>query len=295
VGVSERREQLEKERLLLLREHYFWTHTPSDTVAKALELSTSDVLVNMDDSDAFQTFFTRYSSEPGLALASGKLSGQESWKVELEKASELVSEKMEVDGDRMRAHQNLPDIVYDADAATLVHPDDIVFLSQLEPVTTANVVAKCAVNSAKVPEHSLASHSYQEQIDDINARSSNMHNWMLRAQEQPLYGVVSDTSKLVSTKDWSTVRDELIRVRVMERIEELKEKGKWSFWQPRKHRAPPRGKAHWDYLLDEMAWMQADFAEERKLRVEMARLIASWVMDYHHAVDKSRYIVTARR
>ncbi|KAJ2896164.1 chromatin modification- protein VID21, partial [Coemansia aciculifera] len=81
----------------------------------------------------------------------------------------------------------------------------------------------------------------------------------------------------------------------MERIEELKEKGKWSFWQPRKHRAPPRGKAHWDYLLDEMAWMQADFAEERKLRVEMARLIASWVMDYHHAVDKSRYIVTARR
>ncbi|KAJ2632136.1 chromatin modification- protein VID21, partial [Coemansia sp. RSA 1694] len=202
---------------------------------------------------------------------------------------------MEVDSDRMRAHQSLPDIVYETDAATLVHPDDIVFLSQLGPVPTASVVAKCAVKSTEMPERSMACHSYQEQIDDINARSSNMHNWMLRAQEQPLYGVVSDTSKFVSTKDWDTVRDELIRVRVMERIEELKEKGKWSFWQPRKHRAPPRGKAHWDYLLDEMAWMQADFAEERKLRVEMARLIASWVMDYHHAVDKSRYVVAARR
>ncbi|KAJ2817002.1 hypothetical protein GGI24_005549, partial [Coemansia furcata] len=44
-----------------------------------------------------------------------------------------------------------------------------------------------------------------------------------------------------------------------------------------------------------MAWMHADFAEERKLRVEMARLLVSWVMDYHRAVDKSQYVVAARR
>ncbi|KAJ2742505.1 chromatin modification- protein VID21, partial [Coemansia pectinata] len=202
---------------------------------------------------------------------------------------------MEVDSEHIHMRQAQPDVVYEIDSAALVHPDDIIFLSQLGPVPTAEVVAKCAVKSAELPTHNMAGHSYQEQIDDINARSSNMHNWMLRAQEQPLYGVVSDTSKLVSTKDWDTVRDELIRVRVMERIEELKEKGKWSFWQPRKHRAPPRGKVHWDYLLEEMAWMHADFAEERKLRVEMARLLASWVMDYHHAVDKSHYVVAARR
>ncbi|KAJ2375949.1 chromatin modification- protein VID21, partial [Coemansia sp. RSA 2611] len=202
---------------------------------------------------------------------------------------------MEVDSEAMLARRDQPDVVYETDSAALIHPDDIVFLSQLEPVPVAEVLTKCAVKSAELPALSMACHSYQEQVDDINARSSNMHNWMLRAQEQSLYEVVSNTSKLVSTKDWDTVRDELIRVRVMERIEELKEKGKWSFWQPRKHRAPPRGKVHWDYLLEEMAWMHADFAEERKLRVEMARLIASWVMDYHHAIDKSHYVVAARR
>ncbi|KAJ2489772.1 chromatin modification- protein VID21 [Coemansia sp. RSA 2050] len=256
----------------------------------------------MGASEEFQQFLAHYASESAAALVSAKLSGQESWRTESSRASVLASEpssvssdQMEVDSETMFTRQAQPDVVYETDSGALIHPDDIVFLSQLEPVPIAEVLTKCAVKSAELPALSMACHSYQEQIDDINARSSNMHSWMLRAQEQPLYEVVSNTNKLVSTKDWDTVRDELIRVRVMERIEELKEKGKWSFWQPRKHRAPPRGKVHWDYLLEEMTWMHADFAEERKLRVEMARLIASWVMDYHHAIDKSHYVVAARR
>ncbi|KAJ2416343.1 chromatin modification- protein VID21 [Coemansia sp. RSA 2530] len=301
-GSSLRRTQLERERLQLLSEYYFWSHISSGKVAEALELSAPDVIANMGASEGFQQFLAHYTSEPVAALTSAKQSGQESWREESARASELASEpssdssdRMEVDSEAMLARRDQPDVVYETDSAALIHPDDIVFLSQLEPVPVGEVLTKCAVKSAELPALSMACHSYQEQVDDINARSSNMHNWMLRAQEQSLYEVVSNTSKLVSTKDWDTVRDELIRVRVMERIEELKEKGKWSFWQPRKHRAPPRGKVHWDYLLEEMAWMHADFAEERKLRVEMARLIASWVMDYHHAIDKSHYVVAARR
>ncbi|KAJ2275665.1 chromatin modification- protein VID21 [Coemansia sp. RSA 371] len=181
------------------------------------------------------------------------------------------------------------------DTDHLTHPDDIVFQSQLDPVSVAQVLSKLSVHDAEVLENPMVYYSYQDQIEDLNSKSANMYNWMLHAQEQPLYKVIGDSSKLLETRDWDTVRDELIRVRVMERIEELKEQGKWSFWQPRRHRAPPRSKAHWDHVLAEMAWMHTDFAEERKLKVATARMLASWVMDYHQAIDKSRYTVNGKR
>ncbi|KAJ2478751.1 chromatin modification- protein VID21, partial [Coemansia sp. RSA 2320] len=299
---SQRRNRLEQEQLLLLREYYFWSHASNSEIAKALDRSATNVFVNMEDSDTFRIFLQQYSNRPTFALNAVKLTGQEYWAADFAKASErslesprTSSEQMDIDGAGVGLRQAQGESVYDTDTTKLVHPDDIVFLSQLSPVSTAEVTIECDVKSVQIAEHSSAGHSYQEQIEEINARSTNMHNWMLRVQEQPLYSVISNSRKFVSTRDWDTVRDELIRIRVMERIEDLKEKGKWSFWQPRKHRAPPRGKAQWDYLLDEMVWMHADFTEERKLRVEMARLIASWVMDYHHAVDKSRYTVAGRR
>jgi hypothetical protein len=38
----------------------------------------------------------------------------------------------------------------------------------------------------------------------------------------------------------------------MQRVEQLKEAGMWSFRQLKRHKAPPRTKTHWDYVLDEM-------------------------------------------
>jgi hypothetical protein len=46
---------------------------------------------------------------------------------------------------------------------------------------------------------------------------------------------------------------ELRLIRVLERIEQLKEAGKWSYRQPKKQRGVGSvSKTHWDYLLDEM-------------------------------------------
>ncbi len=46
---------------------------------------------------------------------------------------------------------------------------------------------------------------------------------------------------------------ELRLIRVLERIEQLKETGKWSYRQPKKQRGLGNvSKTHWDYLLDEM-------------------------------------------
>ena len=47
--------------------------------------------------------------------------------------------------------------------------------------------------------------------------------------------------------------NELRLVRVLERIDQLKETGKWSYRQPKKQRGVGNVlKTHWDYLLDEM-------------------------------------------
>jgi hypothetical protein len=46
---------------------------------------------------------------------------------------------------------------------------------------------------------------------------------------------------------------ELRLIRVLDRIEQLKEAGKWSYRQPKKQRGVSNmSKMHWDYLLDEM-------------------------------------------
>jgi hypothetical protein len=50
----------------------------------------------------------------------------------------------------------------------------------------------------------------------------------------------------------------------MQRIAELRKEGLWSTRRLPKVQEPPRNKAHWDYLLEEMQWLAADFAQERK-------------------------------
>lgn len=50
-----------------------------------------------------------------------------------------------------------------------------------------------------------------------------------------------------------TSMQELKLIRVFDRIELLKDTGRWSFRQPKKQRGGALPKTHWDYLLDEMA------------------------------------------
>ena len=45
-------------------------------------------------------------------------------------------------------------------------------------------------------------------------------------------------------------------LRVLERIELLKDAGRWSYRQLKKQRGVGGlSKTHWDYLLDEMVWL----------------------------------------
>nr|CAD7440361.1 unnamed protein product [Timema bartmani] len=67
---------------------------------------------------------------------------------------------------------------------------------------------------------------------------------------------------------------------VMQRIVELQRDGLWSEKRLPKVQEPPRAKAHWDYLVEEMVWLAADFAQERKWKKAAAKKCARNVQKY---------------
>ena len=60
----------------------------------------------------------------------------------------------------------------------------------------------------------------------------------------------------------------------MSRVAELRKEGLWSSRRLPKVQEPPRTKAHWDYLLEEMQWLAADFQQERKWKKTAARKVS---------------------
>uniref|UniRef100_A0A0K8SA08 Helicase domino n=2 Tax=Lygus hesperus TaxID=30085 RepID=A0A0K8SA08_LYGHE len=67
---------------------------------------------------------------------------------------------------------------------------------------------------------------------------------------------------------------------VMQRIGELQKDGLWAEKRLPKVHELPRAKAHWDYLLEEMTWLAADFAQERKWKKAAAKKCARMVQKY---------------
>lgn len=89
-------------------------------------------------------------------------------------------------------------------------------------------------------------------------------------------------------------------IRTLERVELMKDAGRWSFRQPKKQRGTGGlTKTHWDFLMDEMVivnltlacalliirqkWMRTDFREERKWKMALAYNISTAVLEWHAA------------
>lgn len=79
-------------------------------------------------------------------------------------------------------------------------------------------------------------------------------------------------------------QEQFLKVRqeasVMQRISELQRDGLWAERRLPKLQEPQRPKAHWDYLLEEMVWLAADFAQERKWKKAAAKKCARMVQKY---------------
>ncbi|XP_044733035.1 helicase domino isoform X2 [Chrysoperla carnea] len=67
---------------------------------------------------------------------------------------------------------------------------------------------------------------------------------------------------------------------VMQRISELQRDGLWTEKRLPRVQEPHRAKVHWDYLLEEMVWLSADFAQERKWKKAAAKKCARMVQKY---------------
>ncbi|KAL1789317.1 helicase SRCAP isoform X1 [Sigmodon hispidus] len=65
------------------------------------------------------------------------------------------------------------------------------------------------------------------------------------------------------------------------RIAELRKEGFWSLKRLPKVPEPPRPKCHWDYLCEEMQWLSADFAQERRWKRGVARKVVRMVIRHH--------------
>lgn len=75
---------------------------------------------------------------------------------------------------------------------------------------------------------------------------------------------------------------------VMQRIAELRKQGIWSTKKLPKVQEPPREKAHWDFLLEEMTWLSTDFAQERKWKKNAAKKCALMIARYHKEKDQAK-------
>ncbi|CAL8301141.1 unnamed protein product [Lota lota] len=65
------------------------------------------------------------------------------------------------------------------------------------------------------------------------------------------------------------------------RTQSLKKEGFWSTKRLTRLTEPVRPKVHWDYLCEEMQWLSADFAQERRWKRGVARKVVRMVMRYH--------------
>ncbi|XP_074494783.1 E1A-binding protein p400 isoform X3 [Sebastes fasciatus] len=74
---------------------------------------------------------------------------------------------------------------------------------------------------------------------------------------------------------------------VHQRISELRKEGQWSASRLPKLVESSRPKSHWDYLLEEMQWMAADFAQERRWKEAAAKKLVRTCARYHQEQKKS--------
>lgn len=78
---------------------------------------------------------------------------------------------------------------------------------------------------------------------------------------------------------------------VLQRVQELKREGLWMGTRLPKLAEPTRLKTHWDFLLEEMQWLAADFASERKWKksaaMKCARMVKKYFQDKEMAAQKA--------
>ncbi|XP_030593467.1 E1A-binding protein p400 isoform X3 [Archocentrus centrarchus] len=103
-------------------------------------------------------------------------------------------------------------------------------------------------------------------------------------------GSFGQSTTMQSSQDGSQdkqVEQAKLESQVHQRISELRKEGQWSASRLPKLVEASRPKSHWDYLLEEMQWMAADFAQERRWKEAAAKKLVRTCARYHQEQKKS--------
>lgn len=86
--------------------------------------------------------------------------------------------------------------------------------------------------------------------------------------------LIQNAHKTLSTADHLVDYQMQTDCRILKRIYQLQERGRWALRQHKRAEEPPRPTSHWDLLLDHAKWMRTDFREERKWKLAAAHGLA---------------------
>ncbi|KAK5645453.1 hypothetical protein RI129_006753 [Pyrocoelia pectoralis] len=123
------------------------------------------------------------------------------------------------------------------------------------------------VSSATTSSVTSSSNSF----DSISSKSLNSSNG-LKVKATSSYSTPNNQEQIVEKAKQEAY--------VVQRISDLQKEGLWSDKRLPKVQEMPRVKAHWDFLIEEMVWLAADFAQERKWKKAAAKKCAKMVQKY---------------
>lgn len=145
-----------------------------------------------------------------------------------------------------------------------------------------SIASSISTNAAAVATQSTLNHN-----NSVTATTSSIMSTVSSATPSDSNAAVSSSS---STNNTSSQEQFSVKARqevyVMQRVSELQRDGLWTERRLPKVQEPQRPKAHWDYLLEEMVWLAADFAQERKWKKAAAKKCARMVQK--HFQDKAQ-------
>ncbi|KPI46012.1 Chromatin modification-related protein eaf1 [Cyphellophora attinorum] len=100
--------------------------------------------------------------------------------------------------------------------------------------------------------------------------------------------LINNAHKALSTADHLVDWEHQSHCRILKRVYQLQERGRWALRQLKRSEEPARSTSHWDMLLDHAKWMRADFREERRWKMTIARGLAEECADWVNGTSEER-------
>ncbi|XP_077377705.1 E1A-binding protein p400 isoform X3 [Festucalex cinctus] len=148
------------------------------------------------------------------------------------------------------------------------------------PLPTSNCVPTTQATSPLRPLTANTNPSTQSKLTGTNGVSG------IKMSGFGQSATMQSSSQESSSQD-KQVEQAKLENQVHQRISELRKDGQWSASRLPKVVEASRPKSHWDYLLEEMQWMAADFVQERRWKEAAAKKLARTCARYHQEQQKS--------